>query len=204
MTLPASPVVRHVLLTPSTLTLQVDSTGPVTARTTDSTGVSVTAQQVTWSSSNTTVAIAGTDETMTPISTGDAIVTASISGVSGIASVQVIPVAVRHFAIVDAQFTQGVQSADGSIPIVLLNKSTVVNVLVKATAETITPIMQIALNFFDANNQLIRSDTFALPLSNSDGVRTLRNAAIVNQHPLQRKNPLTSRGSQGISIRCRR
>jgi hypothetical protein len=64
----------------------------------------------------------------------------------------------RDFAVVGAQFTQGVQDATGSIPIVLSGNAAAVNVLIRATPPTSTP-MQVVLRLFNAAGTLIRADT---------------------------------------------
>lgn len=59
-------------------------------------------------------------------------ITATSDGASGTASVTVIPPPPRDYSIVGAQFTQNVQDADGSIPMVLSGDAAAVNVLLQA------------------------------------------------------------------------
>ena len=163
VTKPTASLVRHVLLTPITQTLQVGSVAQIAAVTTDSAGAVLPGQPVSWSSNNAAVASVSFDGHVTAVAVGDAGIIASVAGLSATASVKVIPIAVRNFSVMGAQFTQGVQSADGTIPMILLNKPAVVNVLVGTTALTIAPSMQVVLNLFDGTNKLIRSDTAIAP-----------------------------------------
>ncbi|HEX4681840.1 MAG TPA: hypothetical protein VH277_03970, partial [Gemmatimonadaceae bacterium] len=55
----------------------------------------------------------------------------------------------RDFAIVAAQFTQGVQDSASSVPIVLNGNAAVVNVLIAGTQSFAAP-MQVLLRLFDA------------------------------------------------------
>jgi hypothetical protein len=64
----------------------------------------------------------------------------------------------RDFAIDNAQFTQGIQTANGSLPMVLSSRAAVVNVLVRVASGTGVP-MQIVLRLFNAAGALIRADT---------------------------------------------
>ncbi|MEP6766220.1 MAG: Ig-like domain-containing protein [Gemmatimonadaceae bacterium] len=158
-TQPSSSVVRHVTVTPANQTLQVGATGQLSAAASDLLLAPVTGQTFSWSSSNANVASIDNKGKITAVAVGDAIVTANVAGVSSTAAVKVIAVASRNFSVVDAQFTQGVQAPDGSIPMVLLNKPAVVNVLIARTAETTAPSMQVVLNMYDGSNHLFRSDT---------------------------------------------
>jgi hypothetical protein len=62
------------------------------------------------------------------------------------------------FSIIDAQVTQGVQSADGSIPIILGGNAAVVNVVMRGNVAQ-PRTMQVVLRLFDAGGALVRSDT---------------------------------------------
>src|SRR5262249_49321056 len=64
----------------------------------------------------------------------------------------------NDYAITDAQITQGVQSADGSIPMVLQGNAAVVNVLVSAVDATSRPV-QVVLRLLDRSGAVVRADT---------------------------------------------
>ncbi|MEP6779947.1 MAG: Ig-like domain-containing protein, partial [Gemmatimonadaceae bacterium] len=148
-----------MLVTPATQTLQVGSVGQASASATDASQTPIGGQTFAWSSNSPAVASVDAGGKITAVAIGSATITASVAGVSSTAAVNVIPVALRNFKVVNAQFTQGVQAPDGSIPMVLLNKPAVVNVLIARTSETTTPTMQVVLNMYDGGNHLFRSDT---------------------------------------------
>jgi hypothetical protein len=96
---------------------------------------------------------------VTALAIGQAAITASAEGKVGSANVVVQGAAgsLGDFGIVGAQFTQGVQVPDGSIPMVLSGNAAVVNVLVRANPARSAP-MQLVLRIFDGSG-IIRSDT---------------------------------------------
>ena len=97
---------------------------------------------------------------VTAVAAGQTTIIASAGGRQGSAglTVQAQNPQAKDFAITDAQFTQGVQVADGSIPMVLSGNAAAVNVLVRSVPASSTS-MQIVLRIFDAGGALIRSDT---------------------------------------------
>ena len=158
-TQPVVAVARHIALAPTAQTIPIGGTATLAATVTDSAGIKLVGQTITWTASNSTVATVTNDGRVTAVAIGDATVSAAVSGISATATIKVIPVALRNFAIVGAQFTQGVQSADGAIPMVLLSKPAVVNVLIGTTVATIAPAMQVVLKLYDGNDVLIHTDT---------------------------------------------
>jgi len=95
-------------------------------------------------------------------------VTATSEGKSGSTVIVVTSSLARDFSIIDAQFTQGVQDATGSIPMVLSGLPAVVNVLIQASPPSTTP-MEIVLRLRNAQGTLVYSDTVItrLPLASS-------------------------------------
>jgi hypothetical protein len=120
-------------------------------------------RSVTWSSSNPAVA---TVDASTGVVAGITVGSATITAVAvadpakrDSATVEVIS-ATRDYAIVGAQFTQGIQDAAGAIPIVLSGGAAVVNVLVRAVPSSSVP-MTVGLRLTDAAGDLVWSDTTA-------------------------------------------
>jgi len=68
------------------------------------------------------------------------------------------PVGNHDIAIASAQMTQGVQDSAASIPMVLGGSPAVVNVFMRATPATATP-MRVVLRLFDAGGTVVYSDT---------------------------------------------
>ncbi len=116
-------------------------------------------QNITWSSASPAIASVNASGLVTALAPGQSSISATVGGKVGSATIVVKPVdaVVGDFAIF-AQFTQGVQSADGSIPMVLSGNAAVVNVLVRASTPPPAP-MQIVLRILDAAGTLIHSDT---------------------------------------------
>jgi hypothetical protein len=85
-------------------------------------------------------------------------VRASIAGKSATARVVVGEPGPQDYGIMDAQFTQGVQAADGSVPMVLQGHPAVLNLLIRARQPSTTPT-QLVLRLFDAAGAMIRADT---------------------------------------------
>ena len=147
-----------VTVAPSTIIVGQTATGTATG--TDAAGKVIALGAVTWTSSAPSVATVSGTGVVTAVAAGQVTITATSGGKQGSAPLSVLAIAntVSDFAITGAQFTQGVQVADGSIPIVLDGNAAVVNVLVKASAPRSTA-MQLVLRLFDAAGVLVRSDT---------------------------------------------
>ena len=144
----------------SAATIQVGQTAAAVAAGTDQNGRPLALSGVSWSSESPLVATVTSSGAITALNVGQAKIAATVGGKSGSAtiSVQPAPGASSDYAITGAQFTQGVQVADGSIPIVLSGTAAVVNVLVGTTTPR-SATMQVVLRIFDATGALIRSDT---------------------------------------------
>ena len=149
--------VNVVVLVPA---LQVGQQTTAIAVGADQSGKSIAlTQPFAWASTSPSVASVNAFGLVTAIAPGQSSISATLGGKVGTATIvvkAVDPVA-GDLAVV-AQFTQGVQTADGSIPMVLSGNAAVVNVLLRATAPPSGP-MQVVLRIFDATGALIRSDT---------------------------------------------
>ena len=109
-----------------------------------------------WTSSDTSKATVSSSGLVLPVTPGRVTISASAGGQVGSGIVR--SAVAKNFTIVDAQFTQAMQAADGSIPMVLLGNAAVVNVLLKTTQNG-NESMQLVLRLFDKNGALLRADT---------------------------------------------
>ena len=140
-------------------TLQVNQSTQATASGLDQNNRAIGVGAVTWSSSSPSVATISPSGAISALAPGQTTITGATQGKQGTATLTVpLAPAIADFAIVDAQFTQGVQVADGSLPMVLAGNAAVVNVLVRASTAVTKP-MQIVLRLLDASGALVRSDT---------------------------------------------
>ena len=154
-----SPHLATLTVTLSQPSVQVGTTATGSVAGLDQNGAPIATGTVTWSSGTPAVATISTTGTITAIAPGTTQITASAAGTQGQATFTVIPATVAgDVSIVDAQFTQGIQTPGATIPIVLGGDAAVVNVLLRSTAAT-TPSMQIVLRLYDATGTLIRTDT---------------------------------------------
>ncbi len=147
-----------VSLAPSTI--QVGQTTTATAAGLDQNGKPLAISGVSWSSASPSVATVGSAGVVSAVAAGQTTITAATGGKQGSATlvVQVASNPAIDYAIAGAQFTQGVQVADGSIPMVLNGNAAAVNVLVRASSSR-QASMQVVLRIFDAAGVLTRSDT---------------------------------------------
>ena len=172
--------VADVTITSPRTSIAVGETVQLTATVRDQSGTVVTGRTVTWTSSNNGTASVGTNGVVTAASAGTTTISATSEGKSASVAITVTPPPSRDFAIVGAQFTQGVQN--GTIPIVLSGNAAAVNVLVRASSPTAPP-MQIVLRLFNAAGAIVRTDTAVtsvlsvLPSYNSPSVQFLIPAA---------------------------
>jgi len=102
--------------------------------------------------------VIGTVATLTAITPGTVVVSATSEGRS--ASINVVVTAPPAFnaAIVDAEWTQAAQTANGSIPLVLGGNAAVLNVLRHSTRTASRP-GPIVLAMHDATDALVHADT---------------------------------------------
>ena len=100
--------VATVIVMPATITLRVGVSTPLQAQTLDAEGVSLTGRPVTWTSSNTTVAIVNTLGSVTGVAPGAVTITATSEGRSGQAAVTVTVPPVQTIAVAPSVDTLGV------------------------------------------------------------------------------------------------
>jgi hypothetical protein len=144
--------VSGLVIAPDSVTVSAGSSAQLTA--TDATGRGV--QGVAWTSSDPSKATVSSSGLVLPVSPGRVIITAGAGGKTATAIVR--SSVSGNFTIVDAQFTQGMQAADGSIPMVLGGNAAVVNVLLKADNSQYGST-QVVLRLFDAGGALVHTDT---------------------------------------------
>jgi hypothetical protein len=142
------------------MTVNVDETLQLAATMRDQSGITLSGRPVVWAASSASVASVGGTGLVTGLAAGSATITATSEGKTGTAVITVTPRQPRDFAVVGAQFTQGVQDATGSIPMVLSGNAAAVNVLIRATPASSTPML-VVLRLFNAAGTLIRADTTA-------------------------------------------
>ena len=158
------PAVASVVVAPDSSLLIPGGSAQLSATVRDSKGAPITGHTIAWSSSdNSKVSVTQTGQ-VTALAVGRVVVTATSEGKSGSTVVVVTASLARDFSIVGAQFTQGVQDANGSIPIVLSGSAAVVNVLITATPPSTTP-MQIVLRLRNAQGAVVYSDTVVTHLA---------------------------------------
>jgi hypothetical protein len=121
-------------------------------------GSAVIGKTVTWSSSDNAKVSVSSSGQVTGQSVGRATITASSGGKSGTTTIVVASILPSDYAIVRAQFTQGVQDSTGSIPMILSGLPAVVNVLVSSTA-TNARATAIVLRLTDASGAVVYTDT---------------------------------------------
>ena len=160
---PTPPVLTTVSVSLSASTISVGQTATATASGSDQKGAAISVGTVTWTSGSTSIATVSSSGVVTAVAPGQTTIIATSGGKQGSASITVLPSSpqAKDFAITGAQFTQGVQVADGSIPMVLSGDAAVVNVLVRSVP-TSSASMQIVLRIFDATGALIRTDTVVM------------------------------------------
>lgn len=155
---PGPAPVATVTIEPDSLSVQLGATQQLTATARSATGAILTGRSIGWSTSDPARATVTTNGLVTATGAGRVEISATVEQKTGSAvfHVQAGP---RDFAIVGAQFTQGVQAADGSIPIVLDGNPAVLNVLITASPTTAIPV-RVVLRLFDrATGVLVRADT---------------------------------------------
>ena len=159
-TQPSANAVGSVTITPSdSVMLKPGGIAQLAVAVRGANGGALTGKTITWSSSdNATVSVSPSGQ-LSAIAVGRATITATSEGKSGSTIVVVSNPIGRDFAIVGAQFTQGVQDATGSIPMILSGQPAVVNVLVQATPPTTTTQMQLVLRLMDASGAVVYTDT---------------------------------------------
>lgn len=162
-TAPKETPVSTVLVQAPTTALQVGDAPVVTATVRDAAGVQLNGRLVQWQSSAPSVISVTTSSgpastTITAVAPGTATVSATSGGVTGLLTFNVSAAPVTDFAIIDAQWTQGVQQADGGIPMVLDGNAAVLNVNMSSTNGLRTP-GAVVLTIRDGSGAVVRTDT---------------------------------------------
>jgi hypothetical protein len=154
------PGVSTVEVQPASTSVTVGLTTQLSAILRDRNGNVLTGRNVTWSSTDESRALVSSSGLVTGVGAGNVSIRATSEGVSNNAAVSVTLPPTNDFSVVDAQFTQAIQSATGSVPIVLNGNAAVVNVLIRAAQASATPVpIQVVLRLFEANGTPIRTDT---------------------------------------------
>lgn len=149
--------VATVEVVPGSGTLDIGQTLQLTAIPRDSAGGAAAGWPVTWTSSDSATARVSAAGLVTAVAAGTASISAAAGGRTG-SAVVVVQALSGDIAIVAAQFTQGVQDPDGTIPLILGGNGAVVNVLLSATRPIAAP-MQVALRLSDTTGVTVWSDT---------------------------------------------
>ncbi|HVX39420.1 MAG TPA: Ig-like domain-containing protein [Gemmatimonadaceae bacterium] len=153
---PGSSAVASVSVSPAAISIARDGTAHLTATALDAAGRTLTGRSTTWATSDPAVARVLATGDVTGVAAGTATISATSEGKSGTAAVTVV--ASVDFAIADARFTQGVQDALGSIPMIRGGLPAAVNVLLTSTRQVAEPF-QLVLRLFDAHGAIVRTDT---------------------------------------------
>lgn len=151
--------VRQIAVRPDQANIRVGNALTMQATAYGDIGQTLSGKTFTWASSNTAIATVSSTGIVTGVAVGSARIAASAEGISANANVEILAAAPRDFSIVDAQFTQGVQAPDGSIPMVRGGNAAVVNVMLAANETQTASRMQVVLRLFNANDAIIRVDT---------------------------------------------
>lgn len=152
--------VGSVVVSSPVSVISVGETVQLSASVRDRLGKLVTDRTLTWTSSAISVASVAPTGVVTAASPGSATITAATDGKSGSVVITVSAPPSGDLAIVGVEFTQGVQDASGSIPMVLAGDAAAVNVLIHASVPTALP-MQVVLRLFNSTGELVRADTAA-------------------------------------------
>ncbi len=156
---PSGPTLASLTVALAATTIRAGQTTTAVASGVDQNGSPIALGAVQWATSAGSVASVSASGVVTGVAAGQATITATSAGKVGTATLIVDFPTPTDYAIADAQFTQGVQVADGSIPMVLGGNAAAVNVLVRANNLFTTPPMQVVLRLFDASGALVRTDT---------------------------------------------
>src|SRR5687768_5642125 len=121
------PGVATVQVQPDLVSVTVGLTTQLSAVVRDRNGNVLTGRTVTWTSTDQSRAIVTSSGMVTGVTVGNVAIRATSEGKSDEATVSVMLPLANDFSVVDAQFTQAIQSATGSIPMVLNGNAAVVN-----------------------------------------------------------------------------
>ena len=159
---PSAAAVAAIVVTPDSSTIVVGATTQLSVIVHDTRGNAVSNPSVVWATLDANTVRVSANGIVTGLKPGRAIITATTGGKTDTTYVRVI--AVLDYAIAGVQFTQAVQSADGSIAMVLGGNGAAVNVLMSSNGTSVVP-MQLVLQLTDATGTLVRADTLQMNLS---------------------------------------
>lgn len=164
LTPPAAAPVARIELSTGDLVVRVGERATLTARAVDASGAGLTGRAIAWKSSDPSVATVA-EGVIVGVRTGTVSITASAESRSAQALVTVaLPDgAVKDVAVTGAMWTQGVQAADGTIPMVL-DRAAAVIVNLRAAAAGTTP-GKLLLRLSDARGALVHTDTLSAAAS---------------------------------------
>lgn len=163
-----APTVATVVIEPASAAMTVGQQRSLSALVRSTDGNLRSGRNIAWASSASTVVSVtptgnGESATVVAIAPGTATVTASVDSRTAVATISVEPSALPDFAIVDAQWTQGVQAASGAIPLVLDGNAAVLNVILASTVTDRAP-GQLLLTLTDGSGTVVRTDTVLPPV----------------------------------------
>ncbi len=150
--------VAAVLVEPDSQEVEILGSAQFTASVRDGAGQLLSGRPATWTSSDPVQAPVTSDGRVTGVGAGRFVITATSEGKSDFGILRVLDTPSNDFAILGAQLTQGVQSADGSIPIVLTGNAVVANVLV-GPADPGNSAVEVALRLLDPSGTVVYADT---------------------------------------------
>lgn len=159
----APPPVASLSIVASAASLEAGELFSLTAVARDAAGTVLEGRPVEWQSSataivNVSAAPGASTAVAAAVAPGVATITATAGGRSGTVVLAVRPRPGADYAITSAQWTQGVQQADGAIPVVLNGNAAVLNVLMSSTSAARAP-GRVVLTVRDSSNVVVRSDT---------------------------------------------
>lgn len=121
----------------------------------DSTGAALTGLAVTWASSDTTVATVSVSGSVTANRAGTALIVAAHEALRDTVRVAVQRIDTlpddADIAVLDARWTQGIQDATGSLPLIVGGRDAVLNVLLSSNVNLDEP-SPVALRILDAGS----------------------------------------------------
>ncbi len=114
-------VPSSILVTPSPVTLRVNNTRQFTATPRNASGTPIAGLNVTWQSSNSSIASVSSSGEVTAVASGNVVIAASVNSVSGTSQVTVTEVPIGNITL--APLTKSVQVNEPFIPTVTLRDS---------------------------------------------------------------------------------
>jgi hypothetical protein len=152
VTIQAAPA--SVEISPASPRVGISATTQLTATARDGSNAAIAGRTFVWSSSDTTRLTVSATGLVTWRAPGAATVTARTGATSGTTQAS----AAGDFAISGVHFTQGVQAADGSVPLVIGEAQAAALIFLTTQARVAAP-MRVVLRLFNGDGSLAYSDT---------------------------------------------